>query len=197
LPSPAVARFREALERGRVLRGTGVIARSKDDRQVYYHASLAATVAAWEIYVHQIIRSFFAEIATPANYGFHALHTVAREEAERKLQRFHTPNWENSRELLVFCIGYDPIHDWIWLRQGLSAQQVREFMNEVLRVRHSFAHGHAMPTYSWNRSNSGRVGLTVAGLRRVESLFVHLARSTDEGVARLIKSSYGRTISWR
>src|SRR5690606_30808293 len=85
VPSPAARRFHETLQRGRILRGAGAITRSKDDRQVYYHASLAATVAAWEIYIHEIIRSFFAETATPANYAFNALHTVAREEAERKL----------------------------------------------------------------------------------------------------------------
>jgi hypothetical protein len=69
---------------------------------VHYQASLAVIVAAWETFVNGIVKGFFAETATPSNYGFHALHTIAREEAVRKLQRFHTPNWENTRELLVF-----------------------------------------------------------------------------------------------
>jgi hypothetical protein len=164
---------------------------------VYYHDSLAATVAAWEIYIDGIVREFFSQVSSPGNYGFHALHTIALAEAERRLQRFHTPNWENTRELLVFCIGYDPIHDWTWARQGLGAQQVREFMNEVLRVRHSFAHGYAMPSCSWNRSKSGRLRLTLEGLRRAESLFAHLVRSTDSGVVQLIANSYGLQPTWR
>lgn len=196
--SPAAVKFREALSKARVLRRkVETFERSIFERQIYYHASLSATVAAWESYVQDIIKAFFSEIALPGSYGFHALHTVAREQAQQSLRQFHTPNWDNSRNVLVRCIGYDPIGDWTWSRQGLGSQQVRELVNEILRVRHSFAHGHAMPSYSWNRSKSGRVRLTVQGLARVESLFTHLVSSTDTGIARLIAASYGRTVAWR
>ena len=195
MPSPAAVRFADLLHRGQVLRGIPRYTGSrKGENQIHYHASLATTVAAWESYMQEIVQSFFTETADPQNYSFHALHTIAREEAERKLMRFHTPNWENARSLLT-CIGYDPIQDWTWARRGLGTLQVREFMNEILRVRHSFAHGHAMPTFSWNRSRSGRVRLTIDGLRRVESFFSHLVRSTDAGVARLIRT-YGRPLTW-
>lgn len=196
MPSPAAIRFHEGLDKGRILRRVAGGKSSVGDRQVHYHASLAATVAAWESYIHAIVAVFFAEISAPSSYGFHALHTIAREEAARRLERFHTPNWENTRALLVYSVGYDPIHDWIWTRRGLGTQQVREFMNEILRVRHSFAHGHSMPSYSWNRSKSGRVRLTAAGLQRIEAFFTYMVMSTDIGIARLVLSQYGRKTTW-
>ena len=196
MPSPAAARFADLLQRGRILRSISqFVDLGNVNNQVHYHASLATTVAAWESYIHEIVRVFFAETSDPGNYSFHALHTIAREEAERKLRRFRTPNSENTRNLLITSIGYDPIPDWTWPRHGLGVLQVQEFMDEILKVRHSFAHGHAMPSYHWNRSAAGRVRLTIHGLRRVESFFSHLVRSTDAGVAVLIQS-YGRIVSW-
>ena len=197
MSSAAASQFRQALDRARILRREGVIRGTNGrEKQIFYHASLAATVAGWETYTQRIVRTFFAEITSPASYGYHALHTVALQAAESRLERFHTPNWENTRNLLAACTGYDPIGDWTLPSRGLGAQQVREYLNEILKVRHSFAHGHSMPSFEWNRSPSGNVRLTTDGLRRVESFFVQLVRATDKGIARRILNTYGRDVQW-
>ena len=76
-------------------------------------------------------------------------YTIAQQAAERDLDRFNTPNWENTRNLLIQCTGYDPINDWIWNRGGMSGLQVHNRLNEILHVRHSFAHGFNIPAYDW------------------------------------------------
>lgn len=196
MASPPARQFQQGLERARILRREGTVRAHGRERQIFYHASLAATVASWEAYIQAIVKTFFAEIALPASYGYHALHTVARQAAESYLERFHTPNWENTRNLLAACTGYDPIGDWTLPNRGLGAQQVREYLNEILRVRHSFAHGHPMPSFQWNRSAAGTVRLTTDGLKRVESFFGQLVRATDKGIADKIRSTYGQPVRW-
>lgn len=197
MQSPAALQFQAGLVKARVLRAAfSDRGKSAIHRQIGYHASLAASVAAWETYLTEIVRLFFLEVAAPHDIRFQSLHSIAREEAERKLARFHTPNWENARDLLIMCTGYDPLNDWTWLPANLGAQQVRELLNEILRVRHSFAHGFPMPSYRWNRSSTGQVRLDVQGLRRVESLFSHLVQQSDRGFQAMIAVQYGRRVTW-
>ncbi|MCP3967835.1 MAG: hypothetical protein GY718_16030 [Lentisphaerae bacterium] len=53
----------------------------------------------------------------------------------------------------------------------MGAQEVRERLNEILKVRHSFAHGFSVPAYSWIQNNSGRIRLTNKSLVDVDALF--------------------------
>lgn len=161
MASPAALKYQLAASRAETLRNAATDKRLRPmprfDAQVYYHAALAAYVAAWDAYINNLVRDFYDAIADPLDTKFHAIYTVAQKLAERSLSRFNTPNWENTRNLLILCTGYDPIHDWIWTRRGMGSVQVRQRLNEILRVRHSFAHGFSMPAYSWNQSSSGRV----------------------------------------
>jgi hypothetical protein len=117
----------------------------REQLQVYAHAALAALVAGWDAFLNEIVREFYRETAKPADSSFTRMHEVARVQAEIRLDRFNTPNWENGRDLLILATGHDPIADWVLSRRGMGVQQVRERLNEILKVRHSFAHGFATP----------------------------------------------------
>jgi len=64
----------------------------------------------------------------------------------------------------------------------MSGVQVKEFLSEVLKVRHSFAHGFELPGFTWTITPSGRKQLSDSSLERVQYFFRHLAVQTDHGL---------------
>ncbi|NES24107.1 MAG: hypothetical protein F6K41_35655 [Symploca sp. SIO3E6] len=153
MPSPAAVKYGLASKKAQILRQTATDIRlrpvSRNQAQVYYHSALAAFVAAWDAYINDLVRNFFDATSNPLDTKFHAVHTIARGKAEQALNKFNTPNWENTRNLLAECTGYDPIGDWIWRARHMNGVAVRQRLNEILKVRHSFAHGFSIPAYSW------------------------------------------------
>lgn len=176
------------------LRGISEISRRQ--RKVQYHAALAALVAAWEFYLESLVREFLVEVADPLNLRFAAIQALYRGKVELELKKFNTPNAENSRNLVFGCTGYDPINDWSWSARGMNGIAVRGLINEVIQVRHSFAHGFAMPAYSWNTSSAGAVRLTAASLQTVSRLFSQVVSVTDKGLDGHIKIAFQRSSVW-
>jgi hypothetical protein len=177
------------------LRGSALMV-TRQHRQVQYHAALAASVGSWEAYLESVSREFLSEIADPLDIRFTALQQLLIPRLEEALKRFNTPNAKNSRELLFNFTGYDPINDWNWPRRRLGGIAVRTRIDEVLQVRHSFAHGYSMPAYGWNSDPAGNPRLTAACLSMVASLFSHLTAVTDRGLDQHIGVAYGRTRVW-
>ena len=167
-----------------------------DEIQVYYHAALAAYVAAWDAYINDLVREFYNVIADSSDLRFDAIYRVTRQAAERALERFNTPNWENTRNLLDQYTGYDPIGHWVWTRRGIGGLQVRERLNQILHVRHSFAHGFGMPAYDWTQSPRGRVRLTSKVIQETEAFFKNLVNVTDNGMKGHINQTYGISNIW-
>lgn len=200
MKSPAALKYMISANRIQVLRRAGTDKRlrpmSHDEIQVYYHASLAAHVAAWDAYINNLVRDFYAIIADPLNPIFNAVYTIAKEAAENALKRFNTPDSKNTRDLLVQCTGYNPTGDWIWTQRRMTGLRVRERLNEILKVRHSFAHGFDMPDYDWTRSPGGKIRLTSKAIQETEAFFKNLVKVTDRGMKTHIESTYDLTNIW-
>jgi hypothetical protein len=197
MPSPAAIKYELAKQRASILRNAAnTHSLSRNHTQVYYHAALAAIVAAWDAYIKNLIRDFFSEVADPLVPKFHAIHTVAQVTSDNLLDKFNTPNWENTRNLLILCTGYDPINDWSWARRRMGVPQVKERLNQILKVRHSFAHGFALPAYSWTQTTGGRIRLTSRATYDSELFFNHLVKQTDKGMKLHITSIYAAASTW-
>ena len=196
MPSPALSTYTTSVNRIQTLRRTATDKRLRpmlqdDEIQVYYHAALTAYVAAWNVYIKNLVRDFYDVIPNSS-----PVYAIARQAAERATERFNTPNWENTQKLLEHCTGHDPINDWIWSRHRMNGFQVRERLNEILRVRHSFAHGFNMPDYDWTRSPGGKIRLTNKVIQETEAFFKNLVKVTDNGMKAYIESTYGLTNIW-
>jgi hypothetical protein len=200
MPSPPSAKYQQAANKAKILRDTATDSRlgslPEYQTQVYYHSALAAYVAGWEVYVENLIREFFNVTADPLNFKFNSIHSIARDVAEESVGKFNTPNSDNSRNLLAKFTGYDPISDWIWTRRGMSALATRQRLNEILQVRHSFAHGFPIPAMSWNQTSTGKVRLTAKNIDDVQVFFNFLVSVTDSGMKQHIQTNYGVVLTW-
>lgn len=191
-------RFLSSVEAARDLRVVVKDARlrpiSHAQKTRFLHAALAIYVAGWDSYLNQVTAEFVQKIANPTDAGYISLHSLISPIVEQKLKKFNTPNWENSRELLITCTGYDPISDWAWRKAHLNRQQSQDFLNGILKVRHSFAHGFAIPTFAWTQTPTGRIQLNDQALQRIERFFSHLVSATDNGLVVHGRRSFpGRT----
>ena len=200
MSSPAALKYMTSANRIQTLRKTATDKRlrpmSHDEIQVYYHAALTAYVAAWNAYTNNLVREFYNLISDPSNQIFDAVYSIAHQAAGNALRRFNTPNWENTRDILVQYTGYDPIGDWGGSQPNMNLEQVKQRLAEILNVRHSFAHGSDMRAYVWTQSPSGRVRLTSKAIRETEAFFKNLVKVTDRGMKEHIELTYGLASIW-
>ena len=192
MPSAAASTYTNAVSRIQTLRRAATDRRlrplSRDEIWVYYHAGLTAYVAAWNAYIKNLVVDFYDMIVDPSDPKFLAVYTIARQRAENALTRFNTPNAENTRNILVWYTGYDPINTSLWIQ--------REKLDDIVEVRHSFAHGFDMPSNTWTQSLSKRGNLTSKGIQDVEAFFKNLVNVTDQGMKAHIETTYGLTNIW-
>ena len=200
MSSPAALKYMTSANRIQTLRKTATDKRlrpmSHDEIQVYYHAALTAYVAAWNAYTNNLVREFYNLISDPSNQIFDAVYSIAHQAAGNALRRFNTPNWENTRDILVQYTGYDPIGDWGGSQPNMNLEQVKQRLAEILNVRHSFAHGSDMRAYVWTQSPSGRVRLTSKAILETATFFKNLVKVTDSGMKVHIESVYGLANIW-
>lgn len=196
MPSPALQRFSDILLRADTITEVGLSGLSREKLQGLYGAAFTAQVAAWNAYVVALVEAFYGEVADPALATFHAMHTISSAHSRQQLERFNTPNSENTRNLLVLCTGYDPWNDWAWARSNLNALQVRMRLNEILKVRHSFAHGFTMPAFAWNQTPQGDTRINRRLLNWNRAFLNHIVAKTDHGMKAHLQNTYNRALTW-
>ncbi|MBV5270917.1 MAG: hypothetical protein JZU55_14735 [Afipia sp.] len=200
MPSQAAKYFADARGRGLALAALVQDVRLKplprDKRRILLHVALASHVAAWEAYVERLVASFFSDVNELQNPKYSAVLGLLQDQMMKSSEKFNTPNWENARQLLVSATGYDPINDWSWRSRRMPGPLLRARLNEILKVRHSFAHGYAMPSFPWNTSSSGDVRLTAQIFADVDAFFVNLVEQTDKGYKVHLLTNFGVAVGW-
>ena len=125
-----------------------------------------------------------------------AMHTLANSIARSQLERFSAPNAENTRNLILASTGYDPWTDWQWPARRMNALAVRNRLNEILKVRHSLAHGFAMPAIFLESIGVRRNSITLYDFERTRTFLDHLAASTDRGMKLHLNTVYSIVPKW-
>jgi len=183
-----------ALEEGaRIYKGRAILS---ERAQIVLHAALAFHVSAWQVYLKEIVNDFFQVVANPTHTQYSSLHLIASNLSRSHAAKLNTPNWENSRQLLVETLSFDPYAFWVWSKRHWNAQMVQQRLNEILKIRHSFAHGSSIPVYPWLIGPGGAARLTCGNVRETHLLLANLVRSTDKALHLHIQANYGVTAAW-
>ncbi|MDQ7809682.1 HEPN domain-containing protein [Amycolatopsis sp. A133] len=161
-----------------------------------YAACLAAHVAAWETYLENVVKDFLTLVADPLDVRYSAVIDLLAPKIDSELKRFNTPKYGNARDLIYTSTGYDPINDWNWPSRGMGGPAVKNLVDEIVTVRHHFAHGAPMRAYSWNTNKTGQARLTDDCLNLVRGIFSHLAGVTDRNLSGHIKATYSIGKVW-
>jgi len=203
MSSAAQGTFQTILARADLLCSSAAQIRTKagfPTKVVLLHAALANQVAAWDSYVKALSLEYFSVTARPADIRFSAMHDLLKAQLEIELKKFNTPNSDNCRNLLLKYTSFDPWPHWLNVKFGgttISASLVaRNRLDEILKLRHSFAHGFAIPANSWNVDASGAATLNCRILGETRRFLVQVCDKTDRGLASHIAAQHGVGRPW-
>lgn len=154
------------------------------------HASLAGLVSAWEAYIEAITLEAIDCLVDPSDLKRSAIVQVLRKEAQRATESFNTPNFDNARTLLLRYTGFDAYTSMQSPRLGLGVPQTQTRLNEILRVRHSFAHGLPIPNYSWLSRYGVSSRLTKRAVENVDILLGDLVAEIDRDLGAFMVATF-------
>lgn len=146
-------------------------------------AVVVMCVAAWEVYVEEVVKECLALLRPPAApLGvWPALNATVRSQ----VGRFNNPNVQHTRDLIRDCIGLlDITASWAW--QGTSSQRARERLEEAITLRHQVAHGVTPRPIIHNQQYA----------RRLPGLFERLGTRTDAGITAYLDNEFGIQTGW-
>lgn len=166
------------------------------DAEPALHASLASLVSAWEGYIEAVTIEAIDAVAAGGSGDVLPLATLIRLEANRFIEKFNTPNAENCRELLLRFTGFDAFPVMQSARLNLPSHLARVRLNEVLRVRHAFAHGFPIPAFSWTTRYGIQNRLTKRAVRDSAALIEDFVTNIDRALVGHIQGAYPTRIVW-
>ncbi|WP_369333929.1 HEPN domain-containing protein [Xanthomonas sp. LMG 8989] len=172
----------------------------REDKAALLHAALAAHVAAWDAYVKAVVAHKYSVVSDPTALGYSVLRAIAEERMKASAKKLNTPNSENTRTFMMESSQFDPWPSWTNVTFGkdiiTSSLNVRERINEIFHVRHSFSHGFPMPAYTWNQDSSGATALNSTSLRSVSSFFESIVSKTDVAYSIHIATTFAISRPW-
>lgn len=171
-------------------------------RTDFYHAAWAGYIASWDSYVKSVCKEFIAKsnvalslgLANDATIAYQAIHSIASDLFDYRLTKLNTPNFENTREFILDCTGLDTYALWRWDRKSLTNINIKDLLNEAVRVRHSFAHGFPVRNLRYLNVIDGSNAVTYRKAIFVRSLLSHLSRATDQELDNRLQTLFARPL---
>lgn len=149
--SMALTKFQDEIVGARVIAsfcGSASIASSDQTftDQCLLKAAIAQAVGCWEGYIEAVLPEFVSKTRVQAHRRAWTLIVQFESLVNKLTGDLNTPNWDKSRDLILNITGMDPYASWIWTPRFANQTDTKAFFNGILDVRHSFAHGFAVPT---------------------------------------------------
>lgn len=200
MPSRSLTNFRTARRRALRLLDIATDRRLRpltyEDMEPGLHAALASFVSAWEAYIESLCIEILDEIASCASAQTASVLSVLRLEAKNNIEKFNTPNFDNSRNLILRFTGFDPYNYMTMSSLGLSAQQTQTRLNEILKLRHAFAHGFSIPNLPWLTRYGVQSRLSKKSVSLAGTSISDLVKSIDAAAANHLRMTYGLPTAW-
>jgi hypothetical protein len=106
------------------------------------------TVAAWQAFAQDTTEAILDGLTVPAGHAGYPLYNLVKAATMTAVGRFNTADARNVLSLFA-NVGFDPAHQWTFTigspARLYGTQGVRDEINGWLAVRHSVAHGSALP----------------------------------------------------
>ncbi len=149
--SAALKKFRDAIIGSRVLASfcgtvSGACKNQTFTDQCLLKAAVAQAVGCWEGYIEAVLPEFVSKTRVQAHRKAWTLIVQFESLVDKLVSDLNTPNWDKSRDLILTIAGVDPYGSWIWSPRFTNQTDTKAFFNGILDVRHSFAHGFAVPS---------------------------------------------------
>lgn len=157
-------------------------------------AAVASAVGAWEGYLEGVLKEFVAKTRVFAQSRAWPLIAQFEVMVQKATNALNTPNWDKSREILIHVAGVDPYASWIWAPKFSSQPDTKEFFDGLMAVRHSFAHGFAVPSNIKELGQGGRLTVVYAG--EVLDCLQFFASATDQLLEHELKYKHGSPAGW-
>lgn len=178
----------------------------RHEQSALHHAGVVLTVAAWQSYIEKVIEEALDLIRDEINDPHvaspqWAVHTyqLRRSAILNAVKKFNTPDDVKVRDLFRDSFDFNPWGSWAWNvgpRQWSSAE-TRKRTNVWVLVRHSVAHGFALPSdVDWLKGNNGDSRLTLGLLQECRKHFVFLVEKTDRAFADHLTAAHGIANPW-
>ena len=178
----------------------------RHEQDALHRAGVVLIVAAWQAYIEKVVSEALdlinVDMRNPlAAAPTWAIHTYQLRRAAilNAVKKFNTPDDVKVRDLLQDSFGFSPWPSWCW-RQGRrqwNENEVRRRTNAWLLVRHSIAHGFALPNdVAWLQDENGRARLTLGLLEECRRHFVHVSTQTDSAFAEHLVLMHGIAHPW-
>lgn len=167
-----------------------------EDSEPALHAALAVYVSAWEAYIESLCIEILTTLYESSINTTKTIIYILKSEAEQEVKKFNTPNFENCRNLLLRFTGYDAYNDMQVMSLKLNSQQTQTRLNEILRVRHSFAHGLAIPNFSWLKKYEIESRLSRNSVDQSAQVIKGLATSIDNGAKKYLEATFKINPRW-
>lgn len=200
MPSNALKAFKRSVAKSDRLLSLATDGRlrpiSYADAEPALHAALASLVSAWESYVEAIVLEYLDAVGAGAAADALAVQGLLKSEATRAIEKFNTATAENCRDLILRFCGYDCFPVLASTRLALNGHLSRLRLNEILRVRHSFAHGYAIPALAWTIRRGVGSRLTKAGVIDSRALIIEFVRAIDAGLSAHFRIGFQPRVAW-
>jgi lambda repressor-like predicted transcriptional regulator len=199
MSSAALKKFQRSLVGARVLAsffGANSAASTNQDftDQCVLCASIAQAVGSWEGFVEGVLPEFVSKTRIQAHRKAWTLIVQFESLVNKLASDLNTPNWDKSRELILNITGMDPYSSWIWSPRYTNQTDTKAFFDGILNVRHSFAHGFAVPRDVPGLSVPGE--LDSAYVDAAISCLEFFAERTDTLLEHELKHRHGCTAGW-
>lgn len=148
--SIALNKFQASLVGATVLASFHGVASAASPNQLFtdqclLKSAVAHAVGCWEGYVEAVLSEFVSKTRVQAHRKAWTLVVQFESLVKKLTDELNTPSWDKCRDLLVNVTGMDPYSSWIWTPRFTNQTDTKAFFDGILQVRHSFAHGFAVP----------------------------------------------------